>query len=473
MNKNNIQVSNSIKSNLVYAFVSNTLVITSSLLLVFLLPKFFGVVEYSYWQLYIFYGAYIGFFQFGWNDGIYLKYGGIDYNNLDKKIISSQFKLFILFQLLIGILIFIFSIIFVTQSDKQLIVIFVSVNLIFVNCKSMLGYVLQATNKIRLFSKINIIDRGLFIFLVITFLFLNNSSYITLIVIDVFIKIFSFALIVYSTRDIVFIKTNFKVSLSETFDSIKIGINLMLSNIASMLLIGSVRFIIESKWGIETFGKVSLTLSISGLLIIFLNSVAIVIFPILKRLDVDKKLVIYKDIKVFITTIIFLTMISYYPIRYISSIWLPEYSATFKYMALLFPMVLFEGKQAILINPYMKALREEKAILRINISVLIISFVMSMIFGYVLHNLDLLVINILFSISLRTVLMELYLSKKLMFPILKNVFVELFLVLIFVFTSWFIDSWISTIIYFVILLPYLILNRKEMVIASKKIKLLR
>jgi len=464
---------NTIKSNLFYAFFSNTLVITVSLLLIFLIPKFFGVVEYAYWQLYIFYGAYIGFFQLGWNDGIYLKYGGLKYESLNKKVVSSQFKLFVLFQAMISLLIIIGSLLLIDQTNKQLIIIFVSINLIFSNSKAMLGYILQATNRIKLFSKINVLDRSLFIIIVIIFLFSNVSSYVYLIIIDVSIKILSFAIIVYVTRDIVFQKTKFKVSLYETFDSIKIGINLMLSNIASMLLIGIVRFIIESKWGIETFGKVSLTLSISGLLVIFLNSVAVVIFPLLKNIDIDKKIIIYKDIKIFVTSLILIAMLTYYPIKYLSSIWLPEYSETFKYMAILFPLALYEGKQAILINPYMKALREEKAILKINFIVLLISFILSAIFGFILHNLDLLVINILLSIMMRTILMEVYLSRKLNISLLKNILVEFSLVLIFVISSWFIDNWISTIIYFVALLPYLYLERNNLLIATKKIILFK
>ena len=48
------------------------------------MSKLIGVEKYGYWQLYLFYTSYVGFFQLGWNDGIYLRYGGEDYNNLDK-----------------------------------------------------------------------------------------------------------------------------------------------------------------------------------------------------------------------------------------------------------------------------------------------------------------------------------------------------------------------------------------------------
>ena len=47
----------------------------------------------------------------------------------------------------------------------------------------------------------------------------------------------------------------------------------MFANIASMLIIGVVRFGIERSWDVETFGKVSLTLSASNLMMLFINAV--------------------------------------------------------------------------------------------------------------------------------------------------------------------------------------------------------
>ncbi len=49
---------------------------------------------YSYWQLYFLYLTYIGFFHLGWIDGIYLKYGGLEYNNRYRTVFYSQMILF-------------------------------------------------------------------------------------------------------------------------------------------------------------------------------------------------------------------------------------------------------------------------------------------------------------------------------------------------------------------------------------------
>ena len=61
-----------------------------SAIVVLVIPKIIGVKEYSYWQLYIFYSGYAAFASLGWQDGIYLKYGGCFYDELDKRKLSTQ-----------------------------------------------------------------------------------------------------------------------------------------------------------------------------------------------------------------------------------------------------------------------------------------------------------------------------------------------------------------------------------------------
>ena len=56
-----------------------------------LVPKMLGVEEFSYWQLFLFYLSYVGLFHFGITDGMYLKNGGLTYDEINKKEIGSQF----------------------------------------------------------------------------------------------------------------------------------------------------------------------------------------------------------------------------------------------------------------------------------------------------------------------------------------------------------------------------------------------
>ena len=73
-----------ILENITYTFTANIFTMLISVVMTLILPKFLGVTDYSYFQLYIFFISYVGFFHFGWIDGIYLKIGGMEYENLNK-----------------------------------------------------------------------------------------------------------------------------------------------------------------------------------------------------------------------------------------------------------------------------------------------------------------------------------------------------------------------------------------------------
>jgi len=106
------------------------------------------------------------------------------------------------------------------------------------------------------------------------------------VVIDLLGKFISLIFAMIICKRLVFLNIgNFKINFIETYTNISVGIKLMISNIASMLIVGVVRFGIERTWDITTFGKVSLTLSISNLLMLFINALGIIMFPVLRRTD--------------------------------------------------------------------------------------------------------------------------------------------------------------------------------------------
>ena len=79
--------------NLSYTVLANGTNTLVSMVLVLFVPKVLGVTEYAYWQLYLFYASYVGFFHLGWADGVYLKFGGKEYESLDKQYFNTQFWL--------------------------------------------------------------------------------------------------------------------------------------------------------------------------------------------------------------------------------------------------------------------------------------------------------------------------------------------------------------------------------------------
>ena len=202
-------------------------------------------------------------------------------------------------------------------------------------------------------------------------------------------------------------------------------------------------------------GKISLTLSISNLLLIFINAIGIAIFPMLRRTDEKKLASIYEVIRNILMILLFAMLIIYYPLKVILSNWLPQYNEGLIYMAVLFPICIYEGKMSLLINTYFKSLRQEKTILFINIISLCISVICSIITINIFKNINLVVISIVFLLGFRCILAECILAKKIKVKVVKDI--------VFIVTAWNVKLIISTVIYFIAYLIYVVSKKNKII----------
>jgi len=456
-----------------YALSSNLISLLVSILVIIIVPKLIGVEEYGYWQLYLFYASYVGFMHFGWNDGIYLRYGGEVYGKLNKELFFSQFHMLSFMQVALGILISIATLVFINDQDRKFILLMVALCMIITNVRWMLIYVLQATNRIKEYAQITIIGRILYILIIVALLVSGFRDYKLMIIADIIGRLISFAYAIYICKDIVFRKAStFYFSFKETIENISVGIKLMFATIASMLIIGVVRFGIERFWDISVFGKVSLTLSASNLLMLFINAVGIIIFPILKRTQSKNLAGIYITMRDFLMLILLGLLIIYYPVKELLSIWLPKYADSLTYMALLFPICIFEGKMALLINTYLKTLRKEALMLKINLISLGVSIISTLLLAALIHDLNLLIVSIVFLLGFRCILAEILLTRHINISVLKDIALEITMTVAFVLTGWFIDSGWTVMLYGSAYILYILIKRKDIFTAIGKIRTL-
>ena len=154
-------------NNLIYSFSAQIISICLSISMSLIIPKILGVEDFGYWQLFLFYINYVGFFHFGITDGMYLKNGGIEYDKLDKKSISSQFYMLVLFQIILVLLFSVLSYFFINDELRKCIIIFTGIYMIIANMNWYLGYVFQATNRVKLYSISVMIDKIIFLLSII------------------------------------------------------------------------------------------------------------------------------------------------------------------------------------------------------------------------------------------------------------------------------------------------------------------
>jgi O-antigen/teichoic acid export membrane protein len=420
-----------------YAVSANLTNMLVSIILSFIVPKLLGVEEYGYWQLYMFYASYVGFFHFGWADGLYLRYGGKYYDELDKSLMHSQYWLLAGMEVIFFIGISLFAVFYVNDANKTLILIVTGLNCILLLPRTILQYLLQSTGRVKEYAGNTILERVLYASLVLFLLFLGYRQFQYMLLADVIAKTFAMVRIAWICRDIVFTKgIKLSLSIGEGWKNISVGIKLLFANIAGMLIIGIVRFSIERTWDITTFGKVSFSLSISNFILVFISAVSIVIFPIIKRSNQDRLPMIYDTLGALLSSVMIVFLVMYYPIKIILSLWLPNYVDAINYFSILFPICLFEAMNSLLINTYLKALRKENAMLWLNGFSVCLSFVLTFITVFWLHNLTLTIVSIVVLLSFRCFISDTYLQKEMKMKYSTEVLWDIVGTIVFIVGNW-------------------------------------
>lgn len=459
--------------NLNYTITANFMVLGISVILNLVVPKYLGVTDYGYWQLYVFYSSYVGFFHLGWIDGIYLKIGGEEYDNLDKKNLGTQFYYLFFFQLILASALALFSLFFVSDYNKQIVWFSTSAILVAYNLRYFILFILQSTNRIKEYAQLSRNDRYLYLFLILIYLLMGGRNYVIFILLDILTKFIFTIWGISRIKDIIFSKKQpIKIVFPEIWDNVKIGSNLMLGNIASLLILGVSRFLVEAKWGIEVFGELSFALSISNMFMNFIGAVSVVLYPILRRTDQSNLSNLYIKARTIFVPLTLMLLILFNPSRVLIEWWLPEYKISLFYMGILFPMIVYEGRVSLLVNTYLKTIREEKIILFSNILTLLISAVTSLISVYILNSIYIATISILFSLIFRCIFAEILLSKILNINVIKDNLIEGVLVLFFVISNLFLTSTASFLLYGGMFLMYIIITYKKILYSTRYFVLL-
>jgi heteropolysaccharide repeat-containing protein len=422
--------------NLLFLSCSQFLSIFVGISTSLLVPKILGVEQFSFWQLFLFCASYVGFFHFGLNDGIYLRYGGMTFEKMNISLLGSLFWFSFFMQICFALLIVVITVVFVPNLDRVFVGISVSFFLILSNVVNYLSYILQTSNRLREYSYSILIDRFTFFLFFLFLLLVNQINFKILILAYIFSKLLSFLFLIYCMPSLVRSKLlPVNVIWRECIYNIKIGVFLLISNLAGMFIVGAGRVIIDYFWGIEEFGKVSLAISLANIFLLFISQISLVLFPMLRQVDAVKQKEIYMLGRYCLGNILLFFFILYYPLKIILLKWLPQYEISFYYLIILLPICLFDGKMQMLYSTYLKVLRGEKFLLKINVVSVLISSILGLLGGYLWNNMDVVIFSMLLAVAVRSVCAELYVSKLLGVTDYWELFAELSLVMTFVITS--------------------------------------
>lgn len=447
-----------------YTLSSNLTSFIINALILLIVPKLVGSTEYGYFQYYTLLVSYTAYFHLGICNGITLKDSGKAYNTLDKRTLSSQHSLLGAFSVICVILIQLLLVIAKSSdANKSYALLIAPFMILCVNSRVFSTTVLLASSRFKEYSHIIIIERVLYAVFLSVVLLLGIRDFKILILSDVIGKVFAALLGIYYCHDIIFAKSiRFKQAWIEFVDNFKIGVLILITNLASILITGIIQFLVENKWDIETFGKVSLSFNISKMLMLVINAVSAVLLPFLKNLKSDELPKMYEKIRLPLMTILIVLLLLFYPLQLILQLWLPQYKESIFFASLLFPMCLFESKTAMLINTYLKALRKEKWLCLANVLVVVLTGILSMLTVYVFENLMLTVLLIPILFAVRCTILEYPLAGLLKISVMKDAFIEIAVATIFIAVNYFLPAGIAFTIYLIVVVIYIFTHRKSL-----------
>lgn len=399
--------------NAIVAFASQGFSFLLSVLTSLLVPKVLGVEEFGYWQLFLFYSSYTGFFSFGIADGLYLVEGGKGRSQINKRKVNSAFWFGFAYEVPIAIALGIGCCLAGFEYQREYVVSAASLYMVISYVWNALGYIFQAMNETKLYSFAAMANKLAFLVPLIALLVLRCGDFRPYVALYVASHCYSLLYCVWKGRDILSAGLcSPREFACVGLGYIRVGIKLMLANIASMLILGFARFLIDIEWGIETFGKLSFSLSMVNFFLAFISQASMVLFPALRQTGDSEQRKVFSAMRDALTIVLPGVYAFCFPMMWIIGKWLPQYTDILFYFVYLLPMCVFDGKMNLLGTTFFKVLREEKTLLRVNIVTAMVGAVGTVFGVYVLQSVDAVICSVVAALAFRSLISEAIISRR-------------------------------------------------------------
>ena len=425
-----------IAKNMMLSVLAQAVSVLVGFVLNLIVPKFIPESDYSLWQSYLLYSQYLGVLHFGLMDGIVLRYARFDYDELDKDMVRSQYRLIMELDLLlsagllaIGCLLF--------RGDNRVLCILLACTVCIEITFNYISFTFQITNRITHYVAYIAGYRVIYCLLVLGGLR-------------------------YSRRLLVGSMVPRARLLPELRTTLSAGVWLMLSSYAANFLVGSGKMVIQWRWGLLVFGKVSLAFSLTSFFLQFVTAISVVLFPSIKRMEPDKLPGMYCRIRQGISPLLFAAMLLYYPGCVLLRLWLPKYEVSVSYLGMLLPLIIYTSKVSLLTNNYLKAYQQERTMLRINASCVAAGLALFALGAWVLNSLTAVLLLVLLSVMLRSMFSEAAVMRIIHVDLRREFVIEFALTAVFLISTCLLPYWWGLGVYGAALGGYLLGKRRDL-----------
>ncbi|AWZ49458.1 hypothetical protein C3495_11820 [Clostridiaceae bacterium 14S0207] len=456
-----------------YTMGANIITLITSLVMIFVVPKALSISEYGYFKIFTFYLGYIGIFHLGFNDGIYVNYGNYDYETLPREKFRAYFKFLTIFQVIVGALFCILSFVFVKDSERLTIYLFIGINIILLNITCYFEFLSQVVRKFRLYSINMVLSKIMYVVGVLGILLLDCRKATYLILFQTIVNFIIFLIYIYKYKDINFgKKTPLHTIKSDIKKNISMGFFIMLGNFVSIIIIGVDRIFVDKFFTVNDFAMYSFAVSLLSMIYIILNGIRTVIYPYLTRSDEKDLGKNYEIMKTAIFILLGYSLAAYFFCKVLVSAFLPKYVASLTVTAIIFPTILLSGEINIVTSNYYKTLKLEKSYTKNNIIAVAISLITIVIAFFGFRTQEAIATSSLLSFYLWGLYGDNFFKKRLGIKVHKHHLAEILTIVLFLVlstkTNWYVGLALYIVGFTLIVLAFFIKEIKSLLSLRRK-----
>lgn len=342
-------------SNIFRVASSNIINFGSSFIVGFILPLYLSVAEYGMYKEYTLFLSFVYIFNFGYNDGIFIKYGGKESADIDKKVFRNEHTFILLFQIIVFIIMLTVSIIM-----KDTLLLLFSVVTLFMSVSTYHQNFLQATGDFKLYANTNIIKTIVnIVTIVFAILFLDSRNYITFVMMNILTNFVIFAILEFK-----YYKKygpNLVFGINDNLNIFKIGIFVLIANM-SMTFVGNVgSWMVNFGFSIEDFAQYSFSNSLLNIILLIVNSVGLIFYNVIARNEKPEMLKFTKRLLLLLGVF---GGSMFFIFKFIISLYLEKYAQSLSILSITFISIPYIMVSKILISNLYKARKNEKRYFR-------------------------------------------------------------------------------------------------------------
>lgn len=456
----------SFRKNVSFALIAEIVAIFTGAAASLLIPKYVGDEAYGYYTLFTFYAGYVGLAHLGYCDGVYLRFGGKTSSDFKKSNIKTQFLLFSIVELLFSVAVVLYSFSLTSSSlERALVLLCVGIHLFIYNHFIFLGYIFQDINETSIYSKGTIIAKAFFLVSLFGLFFFRVKTPFAFI--GCFIGGYTLALVYLVVKGKAFLFGRpglFRQAIKDMGASLKSGIVLLLAGLLNALILGGARYIIDWRWGITTFGKLSLAISLVSLIGAFFISFSLVLFPSLRLRNSESIESFFTKSATILSVVLPLAYLAFFALHLFVAWWLPSYEQSLTFFAIALPSVIFNAKYAILNRTAMNVDQRTKRLFLTNLIAALVSILFALASAFLFNSVEATVLASVFGSATLSILGQFLSGRGNKAHIIKSSVSDVLLGGGFILTNWLIGPdflWVKALITLGLLSVYYLIFRKE------------